>query len=126
MTIQEKINAAMQDEAFVEAFRKCTTPEEVSALFAQKDIEVPVELALELFQPQDDAELGEDALDDVSGGGSIGAKIGAAIGNGVFYGAGYLGGRLAGWSKSKSKSYAKSCGAFGAGLGTLIGALTPW
>ena len=125
MDIQEKINQLMEQKEFAEEFSKATNAQEVVALFGRNGVEVPAEIAEELFVPSIhmDGELGEDALDDVAGGGSFGAAVGGAIGNGIFYGAGYLGGRLAGWSKSKSKEYAKSCGKFGSALGGMLGGL---
>ena len=123
MMIQEKINALMQQEAFAEAFKKATNAQDVVELFHNHGIEVPLQIAQELFAPTAEVELSEDDLDNVAGGGSFGAAVGSAIGNGIYYGAGYLGGRLAGWSKTKSKNYAQSCGKFGSALGGMIGGL---
>lgn len=125
MDIQNKINELMAQEAFAEAFKKVSSAQEVTELFAKHGIDVPADIAEELFVPEVemDAELNEDNLDEVSGGGSFGAALGGAIGNGIYYGAGYLGGRLAGWSKSKSKEYAQSCGKFGSALGGMLGGL---
>ncbi|MBO7253297.1 MAG: hypothetical protein J6V25_11810 [Oscillospiraceae bacterium] len=123
MMIQEKINALMAQEAFAEAFRMATTAQEVVDLFHKHGIEVPLHIAQELFTPTNEAELSEDDLDMVAGGGAVGKAIGSLVGGGVFYGAGYIGGRLAGWSKQKSKSYAKKCSKAGNVLGGLIGDL---
>lgn len=125
MTIQERINELMQDQAFADAFAAVTAPQEVVDLFGKNGIEVPMDLAEELFQPllPDEGELSEDDLGDVAGGGSFGAAVGGAIGNGVFYGAGYLGARLAKWDKKKAKKYAASCSKFGSALGGMIGGL---
>lgn len=127
MTIQEKYNALMENEAFAAAFKQVTTPEEVVELFRVNGVEVPMEMAQELFEPAlpEEGELSEDALMDVAGGGPVGSGIGTAIGNGLYYGAGYLGARLAGWDKKKSKKYAASCGKFGATIGGILGGFAP-
>lgn len=124
MDIQERINKLMENEAFAEEFSKATNAKEVVELFGRNGIDVPMEIAEELFVPaiHMDGELNEDDLDKVAGGAAF-AALGSAIGKGVFYGAGYLGGRLAGWSQSKSKNYAKSCAKFGSTLGGIIGGL---
>ena len=125
MDIQERINKLMEKKEFAEEFSKASNAQEVVDLFNRNGIEVPMEIAEELFIPaiHADGELSEEMLDDVAGGGSFGAAAGGAIGNGIFYGAGYLGARLAGWSKSKSKKYASSCGKFGSALGGMLGGL---
>ena len=109
MDIQERINKLMENEAFAEEFSKATNAKEVVELFGRNGIDVPMEIAEELFVPaiHMDGELNEDDLDKVAGGAAF-AALGSAIGKGVFYGAGYLGRRLAGWSQSKSKNYAKA------------------
>lgn len=116
MTIQERINELLQDKAFAEAFANVTGPQEVVDLFGKNGIEVPYEIAEELFK-QDEEELNEDALDEVAGGGVF-----STAGSVVFYGAGYLGARLAGWDKKKSKKYAKNC----ATVGKIIGGALDW
>ena len=128
MEIQEKINALMEKEEFRAAFEKVACPQDVVELFGKNGVEVPLEVAQELFEPAvpDEVELTEESLADVAGGAVIGATVGAAIGNGIFYGAGYLGGRLAGWSKKKSAKYAKSCSKFGTSFGSMIGAFLPF
>lgn len=122
MDIQERINKLMEQKEFAEEFSKASTAQEVADLFGRNGVEVPVEIAQELFIPaiHADGELNEEALDDVAGGG-IGSIVGGAIGQQIFYGAGYLGGRLAGWSKSKSKEYATTCGKVGSVLGGIMG-----
>lgn len=113
MEIQEKINELMQKQEFVEAFQAVTSPEDVVDLFGRNGIEVPIEIAQELFQPVNaEAELPEEALDNVAGGG-----IGSNLGSYVFWGAGYLGGRLAGWSPERSRRYASKCSKLGGVLG---------
>lgn len=111
MDIQAKISALMENEEFRSEFQKVTCPQEVVDLFQANGIEVPLEIAEELFRTEE-TELSEDALDDVSGGGKYSSALGY-----VYYGAGYLGGRLAGWSKSKSKKYASKCQVVGKVLG---------
>ena len=124
MNIQERINQLMEQKEFADEFSKASTAQEVVDLFGRNGVEVPVEIAQELFIPaiHAEGELDEDALSDVAGGG-VGSIIGGAIGQQVMYGAGYLGGRLAGWSKSKSKAYASTCGEVGKVLGGVMGAV---
>ena len=116
MDIQEKIRVLTEDKEFVEAFQKTTNAQEVVDLYARYDVEIPVEIAQELFE-QDMCELNEEELNEVAGGGLISFGVSC-----VYYGAGYLGARLAGWSKSKSKSYAKKCKA----VGSVIGKVLEW
>ena len=127
MNIQEKINSLMEKEEFRAAFEQVTSAQEVVDLFGSHGVEIPVDIAMELFEVVPDGdELSEQKLEDVAGGGTIGAGIGGAIGNGIYYGAGYLGGRLAGWSKKRSADYAKSCGKFGTAFGSMLGSLLPF
>ena len=111
MEIQEKIQELMEKKEFVEAFGKVSNAQEVVELFGNNGVEVPVEVAQELFE-QDERDLNEEELDEVAGGGWISWGIEAA-----YYGAGYLGGRLAGWSKKDSRKYAKNCQKIGGFLG---------
>ncbi len=68
--IQEKIDTLAKDEAFVEAYEKVETPAELVELFHKHGIEVPVEIAQELFDPASlDAELSVEELENVAGGG---------------------------------------------------------
>ena len=126
VAIQEKLNNLMKDEAFVEAYRKVEDPAELVRLFHEHGVDVPVEVAQELFEPiVADGELLEEDLESVAGGGWAGGVIGKAIGGPVAFGFGYLGGRLAGWSKVKSVNYASKCEKVGEVLGAgLVGALT--
>lgn len=113
MNIQERINELMQDSTFVEAFQAAKTPDEVVSLFGRNGIEVPVEIAQELFETNiQDCELSENALDGVAGGGAWASCLSKA-----YWCAGYLGGRLAGWSKKRSADYAKKCSYLGGALG---------
>lgn len=123
MDIQEKINALLADEAFVEAYNQLKTPKELIVLFQQNGVEVTEEIAMEMFEPiaQEECELSEDDLDNVSGGGAFGAQIGSSIGFGAFYGGGYITARSMGWSKKKAKAYAKQCGGLGSVIGGIIG-----
>ena len=111
MEIQAKISALMEKEEFRTAFENVTTPQEVVELFGSNGVEVPLEIAQELFQKNEE-ELSMDDLDDVAGGGKYSTALGW-----VYYGAGYLGGRLAGWDKKQSKDYAKKCKVVGNILG---------
>lgn len=125
MDIQEKINALMEKDEFRQEFENLVDPEGVVELFGRNGVEVPLEIAEELFMPvlPEEGELSPDDLEDVAGGTWKGVKTGAKIGKSIFYGAGYLGGRLAGWSKSKSASYANKCSYLGVGLGGALGGL---
>lgn len=114
MDIQEKIRVLMENEEFVEAFRSATNAQEIVELFGSNGVEVPLEIAQELFE-KEERDLNEEELDNVAGGGLISTGISWA-----YYGAGYLGGRMAGWSKSKSKSYAKKCKIAGKIIGTAL------
>lgn len=111
MDIQAKIAALMEQEEFRSAFEKVTNAQEVVDLFGANGVEVPLEIAQELFV-QEEEELSAEELDNVAGGGKFSTALGY-----VYYGAGYLGGRLAGWDKKKSKSYAKKCKVVGKVLG---------
>lgn len=123
MEIMDKINKLMENEEFRNAFAAVTDPQGVVELFGANGIEVPYNIAEELFQPElpEGEELSDEVLENVAGG--FGTSAGAAIGNGIFYGAGYLGARLAGWDDKKTKQYAKVCGGVGAALGGAIGSL---
>lgn len=114
MEIQEKISKLMENEAFVKAFEKVQTPDDVVVLFHENGVEVPLEIAEELFTPleDEDGELSLQELNDVAGG-----KLFTAVLTNVYGAAGYLGGRLAGWSKKSSKAYAKKAAKVGTGFG---------
>ena len=114
MDIQEKIRALTENEEFVEAFQKVTNAQEVVDLYARYDVQIPMEIAQELFE-KEETELNEEALDEVAGGGLISTGI-----SWVYYGAGYVGGRIAGWDKKKSKQYAKNCKTVGKVIGTAL------
>lgn len=111
MEIQNKIHNLMEEEAFRNAFKQATDAQKVVELFRNNGIEVPLEIAQELFTREEE-ELSAEDLDNVSGGGVYSAALGY-----VYYGAGYLGGRLAGWDKNKSKKYASKCQTVGKVLG---------
>ena len=72
--------------------------QEVVDLFAAKGIEVPMEIAQELFEQPADAELSADDLDNVAGGGLWGAVAGGA--------AAYVVSRLTGKSRTASAAAA--------------------
>ena len=111
MEIQAKISALMENEAFRNAFEQVANAQEVVDLFHKNGIEVPMEIAQELFA-HDEGELSADDLDNVAGGGKWSTALGY-----VYYGAGYLGARMAGWSKSKSRNYASKCQTVGKVIG---------
>lgn len=111
MEIQAKISALMENEAFREAFANAGNAQAVVDLFGRNGVEIPLEIAQELFAPNDE-ELSVEDLDNVAGGGMYSTALGY-----VYYGAGYLGARAAGWSKSKSKNYASKCKTVGKVLG---------
>ena len=67
---------------------------EIVDLFAAKGIEVPVEIAQELFEQPAEAELSPEALDNVAGGGAWGAALGG--------GCAYVISRLSGKSRAQS------------------------
>ena len=67
---------------------------EIVDLFAAKGIEVPVEIAQELFEQPAEAELSAEALDNVAGGGAWGAALGG--------GCAYVISRLTGKSRAQS------------------------
>lgn len=111
MEIQAKIAALMEEEAFRTAFANAGNAQEVVDLFHANGVEVPLEIAQELFDREEE-ELSEDALENVAGGGKFSTALGY-----VYYGAGYLGARLAGWDKKQSKSYASKCKVVGKVIG---------
>ena len=111
MEIQAKIAVLMENEEFRTAFGNATNAQEVVDLFHANGVEVPLAIAEELFQKEEE-ELSAEDLDDVAGGGKFSTALGY-----VYYGAGYLGGRLAGWDKQRSKNYAKKCKVVGKVLG---------
>ena len=116
MNSQERINELMKDEAFVAAFEKVTSPQDVVDLFHDNGVEVPMNIAQELFQPEiPDGELTEENLDQVAGGGLV-----SKLYEGIMYAAGYIGGRIAGWDNKRSNEYAKKCKKFGSLYGTYV------
>lgn len=117
MNTQERINELMQSQEFTEAFQAAQTPDEVVALFGSNGIEVPVEIAQELFDAsiQNCCELSEEELENVAGG-----VVWKKALNKVFWYAGYLGGRLAGWDPKRSASYAGKCSIAGSLLGSAL------
>ncbi len=92
MTFEELLT----NEEFNEQVAAAKNAEEVVTLFAAKGIEVPVEIAQELFEEPADmnAELDEETLNLVAGGAFWGAVVGG--------GAAYIYSRLSGKSRGKS------------------------
>ena len=101
-----KFEELITNEEFNLQVSAAKNAQEVVDLFAAKDVEIPMELAQELFEkPATDAELSADDLDDVSGGGWVGAAIGAS--------AAYLYYRNKGYSKAVALAMAAKHGYHG-------------
>lgn len=69
----ELLNEALEDEQFAAAVGEAATEAEFAAMLADKGIELADDEAAECFEAvkkgvSDDGELGEESLDDVSGG----------------------------------------------------------
>lgn len=94
-----KFEELMNDVSFQEQLSAAAGPEEVVALFAAKGIDVPVEIAAEVFAPVSaDGELSEDALEDVAGG---------CLGGSILYHLCYIGNRvIKGMSKKEARQAA--------------------
>ena len=73
---EERIKEVFSDEAFVKELLSTETPEEVQAMLEDKDIEVSIAEIVKLREmiikkaenPDADVELGDDDLEEVSGG----------------------------------------------------------
>ena len=71
---EERIKEVFSDEAFVKELFSKETPEQVQAMLADKDIDISVEEIVKLGkvlakkQDQTSEELGDEDLEDVSGG----------------------------------------------------------
>ena len=117
----KKLDELAHNESFQNEYQSVKTPDELVALFSRYGVEMPLEIAQELFESNvADEELPEAALDQVAGGGGF---WGTTL-TGVFWGTGYIGGRLAGRDKKKSRSYANSCSKVGSFLGGALDAAT--
>ena len=68
MEIQAKISALMENEAFRNAFENAGNARAVVDLFGANGVEVPLEIAQELFD-RNEEELSVEDLDNVAGGG---------------------------------------------------------
>jgi hypothetical protein len=98
---EEKIKEVFADEEFVKEFLSKETPEEAQALLAEKDIDVSVSdlcklmdmLIAKVENPDAEAELDDEALEDVSGGSLALVGILAAVGA-IFAGLYYVQDRL--------------------------------
>ena len=69
--MQEKLNALLEDEAFLNKMLNAENPEQVSALFAENGITMSakeVEILRSRLENADGAELSEDQLENVAGG----------------------------------------------------------
>ena len=72
-----KFEELITNEEFNLQVSAARNAQEIVDLFAAKDVEIPMELAQELFEkPATDAELSADDLDDVAGGRLGGAIVG--------------------------------------------------
>ena len=73
---EERIKEVFSDEAFVKELFSKETPEEVQAMLEDKDIELSIDEIVKLREmiikkaenPDADVELGDDDLEEVSGG----------------------------------------------------------
>ena len=73
---EERIKEVFSDEAFVKELFSKETPEEVQAMLEDKDIELSIDEIVKLKEllekkvenPDADVELGDDDLEEVSGG----------------------------------------------------------
>lgn len=103
MTFEELLT----NEEFNKQVSEAKNAQEVVALFADKGIEISVDLAQELFErpAEANAELSVDDLDNVAGGGWVGAVVGAS--------AAYLYYRSKGYSKTKALEMATKHGIAG-------------
>ena len=69
--MQEKLNALLEDEAFLNKMLNAENPEQVSALFAENGITMSakeVEILRSRLENTDNDELSEDQLENVAGG----------------------------------------------------------
>ncbi len=86
----------LQDKELNEKVKQAKNADEVVALFAEKGVDVPKEIAQELFEPAEinESELDEEDLEAVSGGGIFGSILGGGVA--------YLIKRLKGMSKAEA------------------------
>ena len=107
-----KFEELITNEEFNLQVSAARNAQEIVDLFAAKDVEIPMELAQELFEkPATDAELSADDLDDVAGGGFIKGTARLIVSCGVAFGYGALCG---------------ICPAAYAGAPYVAGGLTAW
>jgi len=127
MNIEEKMNALMGNEEFERAFEQVKNADDVVALYARYGVEVPVEIAQELFEsvPTTDSELLESDLENVAGGGIIRAYVYSAIGWGLGYCNRYVYSRVKGDSRRVAEEKATKMAKKTAKAGFVAGALTP-
>lgn len=98
---EERIKEVFADKEFVKEFLSKETPEEAQDLLAEKDIDVSVSdlcklmdmLIARVENPDAEAELDDEALEDVSGGSLALVGILAAVGA-IFAGLYYVQDRL--------------------------------
>ena len=82
--MEEKIQAILAEEGFVEKLMDCEEPEQVQALFAEKGVELGLDDVMGISKGlkaalDDSDELDEDSLDSVAGGSVTVAVIGAVV-----------------------------------------------
>ena len=78
----------MVDEKLMEALDKVNSPEELAAVFAEYNVDLgsmTIEEAYKKIKEEPTDELGEDSLDDVSGG-AVQLVVAGAIAAGVLIG----------------------------------------
>ena len=83
-----KIEEVLKDEAFVERLFSTDAPEDAQKIFAEAGIEISIEDVIEIAnQIKDNSdELGENALEDVSGGSATAVAIlGCVVACGKLY-----------------------------------------
>lgn len=76
--MNEKINALMEDEGFVESILQLETAEEVQKAFADKGVDLTVqdiEAIKDAVIAKTEGELSEDDLENVAGGADVGGII---------------------------------------------------
>ena len=98
--LMEKVKALMENEAFTDKLATANNLDEMAAMFQAEGIHVTgADLEAVSEKKQSNAELSEDALDQVAGGGWIAAAIIVFVGGSLLLG--YIDG---------VKSRAKTCG----------------
>ena len=100
-----KFEELLTNVEFNQQVAEAKDAKEVVELFAAKGIEVPMEIAQELFEQPADAELSADDLDNVAGGGAWGAVLGG--------GCAYIYSRVTGKNRAQAALAAAKHAAYG-------------